>query len=202
GAVHVFRTRSHPRGTDASGRLARGGAHLARDLAEGRRTKCARVPRPVDRLAGPDIHRVRRLSDGSAGHGGNSRAPGTSVHLAARSPVCDAAEAGWRGGAPSRSGRVSVDLCGELDGAGPDRGSRGRPGEDRAMGTAGVEASPVGQTIVSCGLPATNNPRSGSCELQKGPIGVCSYRLSTAPQSHPQGEIRSEEHTSELQSLT
>src|ERR1019366_2671956 len=31
--------------------------------------------------------------------------------------------------------------------------------------------------------------RSGSCELQKGPISVCSYRLSTAPQSHPQGEI-------------
>ena len=31
--------------------------------------------------------------------------------------------------------------------------------------------------------------RSGSCELQKGPLSVCSYRLSTAPQSHPQGEI-------------
>ena len=48
--------------------------------------------------------------------------------------------------------------------------------------------------LVQVGIPSQqisviSYPRSGSCELQKGPISVGSNRLSTAPQSQHQGEI-------------
>src|ERR1019366_2164549 len=55
---------------------------------------------------------------------------------------------------------------------------RGRAAE---LALAGKEAR--------IGMANTFEPRSGSCKLQKEPISVCSYRLSTAPQSHSQGEI-------------
>src|ERR1039457_420247 len=73
-------------------------------------------------------------------------------------------------------GMADAEFQGELERA--VFSERGRAAE---VALAGKEAR--------IGMANTFEPRSGSCKLQKAPISVCSYRLSTAPQSHSQGEI-------------